>query len=433
MFQGLDKNTAKRMIHSLLESGQPPKLGAQYVNVATEPTLKRLRFDYLDGILKSDQGRDGAGVCKWVVANYGNGKTQFLRCLQSIAWELNYTTAFVELSQDECPLDRPDRVYTAVARSIQAAPRTSSDVDRGRGIEVMLQQLLDRLFPEVLSGVVDPRVKEQAITWVESSLSSTPIECSSFRTAATKHLIAKLTGDLTTANLSASYLRGDQMPMSEYKSIGLYEKLDKSSGFIFLRSLCQFLQRSELASGTVLLFDEARRSLSLMSTKSKKVACENLLSVINRCNSEELPGTMFVYAVMPDFFSDFATNYPALQQRCGPNTKIDLEVINNGNEVDLLQKIGNRIAKVFSIANDDIDINEALVEQNCEVIAHCTLKQTMGSGTRRLFVKTWCDVLQQSRDSLLYELDEQMVERFIEGARQQLDAVEQEAVETEGE
>ena len=57
----------------------------------------------------------------------------------------------------------------------------------------------------------------------------------------------------------------------------------------------------------------------------------------------------------------------------------------------------------------------------------------MGSGTRRLFVKTWCDVLQQSRDSGLCELDEQMVERLIEGARQQLDDVEQEAVESEGE
>ena len=97
MFEDLDRNTAKRIIHSLLESGQPPKLGAKYLNVATEPTLKRLQFDYLDGILKSYEGRDGAGVCKWVVANYGNGKTQFLRCLQSIAWDLNYATAFVEL------------------------------------------------------------------------------------------------------------------------------------------------------------------------------------------------------------------------------------------------------------------------------------------------------------------------------------------------
>ena len=57
----------------------------------------------------------------------------------------------------------------------------------------------------------------------------------------------------------------------------------------------------------------------------------------------------------------------------------------------------------------------------------------MGSGTRRLFVKTWCDVLQQSRDSGLCELDEQMVERLIEGARVQLDEVEQEAIESEGE
>ncbi len=52
-------------------------------------------------------GEMARGVCKWVVANYGNGKTQFLRCLQELAWNMGYVTAFVELSQDECPLDRP--------------------------------------------------------------------------------------------------------------------------------------------------------------------------------------------------------------------------------------------------------------------------------------------------------------------------------------
>ena len=78
------------------------------------------------------------------------------------------------------------------------------------------------------------------------------------------------------------------------------------------------LQRSELAAGTAFLFDEGPPILSLMSSKAQKLACENLLTVINRCNSGDLPGTLFLYAVMPEFFTEFATAYPALQQRCGP-------------------------------------------------------------------------------------------------------------------
>lgn len=142
----LDRRTASRIIYSLAESGQPPKLGASYLNVGTEPIIRRLRNDYLEDLLTPFEGQDGSGACKWVEANYGNGKTQFLRCIQEEAWKYNYVTSFVELSQDECPLDRPDRVYGAVARAIQAKPLAPSDIDRGQGIDAMLQQLLDRNF-----------------------------------------------------------------------------------------------------------------------------------------------------------------------------------------------------------------------------------------------------------------------------------------------
>jgi hypothetical protein len=180
MSDTLDRWTASRIIHSLAESGQPPKLGASYLNVGTERTIQRIRNDYLEDLLTPFEGQDGSGACKWVEANYGNGKTQFLRCIQEEAWKLNYVTAFVELSQDECPLDRPDRIYGAIARYIQARPLTPADVDRGRGIDVALQQLLDRKFGGVLSGTVNDELRDQAVAWVETSLASTPVESSGF-------------------------------------------------------------------------------------------------------------------------------------------------------------------------------------------------------------------------------------------------------------
>jgi hypothetical protein len=70
---------ASRIIHSLGDSGQPPKLGALNLNVGTEPIIRRLRTDYMEDLLTPFEGQDGGGACKWVEANYGNGKTQFLR------------------------------------------------------------------------------------------------------------------------------------------------------------------------------------------------------------------------------------------------------------------------------------------------------------------------------------------------------------------
>lgn len=430
----LDKNTAIRILHSLAESGQPPKLGAYHLNQGTDAILRRLSSDYLDGILRSYEGRDGAGVCKWVVANYGNGKTQFLRCLEEQAWELNYTTAFVELSQNECPLDRPDLVYKAVARAIQAKPLSFNDVDRGRGLDVALAQLLDRMFNGLLTKSIEPDLKIQAIAWVETSLASTPVESSSFKKAVEMFLLSTIQGDSNSAKIAAAYLRGEAVSTFDFKSIGLYEKLDKSNGFLFLRSLCQLLQRTELASGTVLLFDEARRSLSLMSTRTQKIACENLLSVINRCNSEELPGTMFVYAVMPEFFTDFATAYPALQQRCGPNTRINLEELHGIQEEELLRRIGLKIVDVFTAAYGETTFAPNILENNLSITARETLRQTLvGSGIRRLFVKTWTNILMQARELGMPLLNADDLQALFAGAKSQLDSAEQVAVNAEGE
>jgi len=430
----LDRRTASRIIHSLAESGQPPKLGASYLNVGTEKLIHRLRGDYLEDLLTCYEGQDGSGACKWVEANYGNGKTQFLRCVQEEAWKLNYVTAFVELSQDECPLDRPDRVYGSIARSIQAQPLSAADVDRGRGIDVALSQLLDRKFQGVLSGNPNEDLRDQAVTWVDTSLAATPVESTGFRIAVVQYLLARLNGDSHKAQVAAAYLRGEPYESKQLREIDLYEKLDKSTGFRFLRSLCQMIQRSEFAAGTVLLFDEARRSLSLMSSKAQKVACENLLTIINRCNSGELPGTLFLYAVMPEFFTEFATAYPALQQRCGPSTRINLESLQGIKELDLLQMIGNKITEVFRIAYEDAPADGEQLKANLRCFAEQALRQTMvGSGTRRLMVSSWVRALQGFRETGLRPLSKDDAQAVMDGVKEQLEATDSKAVVAEGE
>ncbi|MEX0718949.1 MAG: BREX system ATP-binding domain-containing protein [Planctomycetaceae bacterium] len=433
MLDSLDPRMAHRIIHSLAESGQPPKFGASFLNVGTDRIIQGLRSDYLEGLLTPFDGQDGQGTCKWVEANYGNGKTQFLRCVQEVAWSRNFVTAFVELSQDECPLDRMDRVYGAIARSLQAPPLVLADIDRGRGIEVAFQQLLDRKFEGVLSGTPNDELKAQAIEWVESSLASTPTESTGYRHAAVRHLLAKLRGEGDAAMLTAAFLRGEPCPAKELKTLGVHEKLDKASGMRFLRSLCQLLQRSELATGTVLLFDEARRSLSLMSNKSKAIACENLLTIINKCNSGDLPGTLFLYAVMPVFFTDFADVYPALQQRCMPATRINLEALQI-NEEELLRQMGRRITDVFRIAHPDAPGDDKVLARSLQRVANLAQKRTMvGTGTRRLLVGTWVRALQEFRNDGVKPLADEDIERLMESTRKELDATEEAQVAAEGE
>src|SRR5262249_51463751 len=152
------------------------------------------------------------------------------------------------------------------------------------GIDQTLERLLDRIVPGIFSGTADDMTKELAETWVNSTLRNTPCDSLAYRELWVRHLNAKIKGDEDTMRITSACLRGESVPNADLVKIGVYEKLDKSNGFRWLRSMCQLIQRAEMAQGTALLFDEARRSLSLMSVRAQKIACENLLSLINYCS-----------------------------------------------------------------------------------------------------------------------------------------------------
>jgi hypothetical protein len=428
----VNQRNAKFVLQSLKESGQPPKWGASLINVGTDRLLRRLTEEYLKDHCAPIEDLDGGGACKWIEADYGNGKTQFLRCVQEDAWQENYVTAFVELSQDECPLDRPDKIFGAVARALQASPADISDVDRCRGLDIALEQLIERRFPGVLTGLPNDALRAQVVEWL-NGLRSLPVESTSLLTAAVKHILAMLEGDEETAEITRLYLRGEPLPAAELKKAGIFEKLDKSNGFRLLRTACQLVQRSGLATGVVLLFDEARRTLSLMSTKAQKVACENLLSVINRCNSGEFPGTLFLYAVMPEFFTNFVTNYPALQQRCGASTRLNVNSLQGIKEADLLTKIGSKITSVFQLIHQGFVIDEEVLRHNLNALATEAIRDAGGTGTRRLMVRSWVRHLNDMWHDGVTKLNQDDAQALVTGVSEELSNAERVEVEAEGE
>lgn len=429
----IDKRVAKMILESLRTSGQPPKWGASEINVGTERLLDSLRTKYLEDHCAAVDGLDGGGACKWVVADYGNGKTQFLRCLQAQSWKLNYVTAYVEFSQEECPLDRPERVFAAVARKLQASPTGPADVDRSLGFDQVLCQLFDRRFEGVLTGMAPPEDLIKNARQFASELKLIPAESSALLHAASVHLLAKMDGDSERDRISKLYLRGESVPISELKTIGVYEKLDASSAFRLLRSVCQLLQRSGLAAGTVLLFDEAGRTLSLMSPKSQKKTCENLLSVINHCNSGEFPGTLFLYGMPTDFFT-FADNYPALQQRCGPATRINLNELQGLKELDLLKQIAKKVAKLFSFAYDFPLPSAEHLLPSLDNLAMKTLGgNPMGSGTRRDLVKSCVAYFDRMREGDSEILDPTQAEALLATVREELATMDRNTTNADGE
>jgi hypothetical protein len=170
-----------------------------------------------------------------------------------------------------------------------------------------------------------------------------------------------------------------------------------------------------------------------MSARSQLHACENLLSVINHCNNGDFPGTMFLYAVMPEFFTNFVTAYPALQQRCGPATRVNLNVVQGMTELDLLREIAKKVLTIHCAAYAWTPPDGISVDAQLDQVAKASLRHAMGTGSRRLLVKTTVQLLDQFRDSGVFALSESDALTLASGAVEELKAMEAAAVDSEGE
>jgi hypothetical protein len=390
---------AKKIIKSLGESGLPPNQGVAFYNVGNESLLSTLEKEYFEDYLK-----DGGAAFKLVVGYYGSGKSHFLLCIRDLAWRHNFVVSRTELSPRECPYDDQLAVYKSVARNIIWHSEDKSVSDE-TGLPAFLENHFYRLCSKMGIDEVfeEAGINSKLNAWIEN-LKRARVESPSFLNAVRAYFRALALSDEEQRRLIGSYLLGESLGVTQIRSFDAYEKMDKSNAFRQLRSLCQII--SELGySGTVLLFDEGDRMISIGAPKREKIAIDNLREVVDRCANDQLPGTLFVYAVPPQFVNDIAPKYDAFYQRIGRlsdafsrrnhfSPLIDLAHLDLPG-LELLKKIGERILPVFELAYN-CSFDSERQKQNISLLAdECA--QLLGENYRRVFVKTLVTFLNEQR------------------------------------
>lgn len=389
----LDQRLARRILGQMGENGKPPELGISHVNAGNESYLQLIDKVYIKDVI----AETGGSTFKLVQGTYGAGKTHFLYCVRDLAWRRKLAVAFVTISPKECPLDKPRRVYQAVAQQLEL-PRKKYDDDPVRGID------------DIVRHAVETRLEkdgaEKTRTWIDE-LSRAPIDRHSFRHALVAHMTSVIDKDREAQARIAAWLRGEDLPVSDAKAHGLYEVPSDHNGFSMLRSLCQAISRLGFG-GSALLFDEAERRLSIdpKRRKSTEEAMDHLRELVDLCGRSELPKTLILYAVTPAFTQNVLPEYPALQQRLGSPIQylsahnpraplIDLEALDLDPR-KLLREVGVRLAAAARCAYDWSPKDEVITGNLGQLVDMVTEEQLEVSH-RRLFVKIWVRLLDDLR------------------------------------
>lgn len=409
--QELTRREAKHIVHKLGESGLPPNKGIAHYNVGNESLLCTLEEEYFKDYLK-----DGGASFKLVVGDYGAGKSHFLLCVRDRAWRHGFVVSRTELSPKECPYDNQLAVYQSIARNIIWHTEDVT-VEDDKGLPTFLENHFNEMCAklEIDAPFDGQQVHPKLRGWLDSVLRSN-VESPSYKHAVHGYFHAVARGDETQKSLLGSYLLGEPITAKQTQAFNVNEKMDKSNAFRMLRSMCQLIHDLGHA-GTVLLFDEGDRMVSIGSSKQEKLACDNLREVIDRCAGDQLPGTLFMYAVPPRFVTDIAPKYEALSQRIGRkadvfsrrnpfSTIISLEELDLPG-VELLREIGKRILAVYEVA---YRVNFDVTRQggNIDLLAH-QCAQLLSDHHRRLFVKTLVNFLNEQRFDGERDYDEEKV------------------------
>lgn len=417
----LTQQEAQHIIRKLGESGIPPTRGLEAYTVGMDSILGTLESEYLKGYL-----RDGGSSFKLVVGEYGSGKSHFLYRLRDVAWANGYVVSRTELSPKECPYDNQLKVYQAVVNNLIYHDPDPNVADT-QGIEAFLENHFFHTMrmlgiEQMMTSIgLDVRVK----MWLETILRF-KVESPSYRHAVYFYLQAAAEESEAKKRVIGAWLRGEAVTLRDVREFSITERIDRSVAFKMLRSLSQLVHELGYA-GLALLFDEGDRMVSIGSSRTEKVACDNLREVIDRCAGESLPSTLFAYAVPPYFVTNIAPQYEALSQRISSKVKfsrknpysvqISLDQLDYPGE-ELLRKIGEKLLGVFEQAYD-VKLDHELQARNIAQLAD-TCAALLSTSHRRHFVKSLMDMLaeQRAEGERLYEQDN--VQNVVRAVTEQL-------------
>src|SRR5450830_615170 len=297
------------IIHSL-RAGVVPRVGQHLIQVGRQRELETLVDDI-------NRVADGGSSIRFVIGEYGAGKTFFLNLIRSVAMEKNLGTANADLN--------PDRRLHATggqARSLYAE---------------LMRNISTRTKPDggAMTGIV-----ERFIATAKSEAAAAGKSTESIIREKLEQLMEMVNG-FDFADVIAAYCRGFEEGNEALKSdaikwlrgefttktdarqaLGVRTIVDDASFYDQLKLFARFVRLAGY-SGFLVCLDELVNLYKLANTQARNANYEQILRILNDSLQGSAGGLGFILGGTPEFVMDTRRglySYPALQSRLAENT-----------------------------------------------------------------------------------------------------------------
>ena len=297
-------------IISSLRAGVVPRRGFAHIQVGRADEVTAIGRDL-------DRVADGGSMVRFVIGDYGAGKTFFLNLAASIAAEKKLVTAAADLTPDR-------RLHATGGQS------------RGLYAELM-RNLSTRSTPDggALSGVVD-----KFVTTAQSKARSQGVSVESVIAGRLQDL-SQMVGGYDFAQVIGQYwagydsgndqlmadairwLRGEFTTKTDARiALGVRTIVNDSNVYDTLKLMARFVRLAGFA-GLIVCFDEMVNLYKLANTVARNGNYEQVLRIVNDCLQGQAAGLGVLFGGTPELLMDTRRglySYDALRSRLAENS-----------------------------------------------------------------------------------------------------------------
>ena len=293
-----------------LRTGVVPRVGQQHIQVGRAREVEALVSD-IDRIV------DGGSGVRFVIGEYGSGKTFFLNLVRSIALQKKLVTIHADLS--------PDRRLHATggqARSLYAElmrnMATRAKPDGGAMSNVVERFISEALAEADRAGLTPDTVIRAGLAQLMELTGGYD-----FAEVINKYWQGYDTGNEQLKSDAVRWLRGEFTTRTDARNaLGVRTIVDDANVYDQLKLLALFVRLAGF-SGLLVVLDEMVNLYKLANSQARNSNYEQILRIINDATQGTATGLGFIMGGTPDFLMDPRRglySYTALQSRLAENS-----------------------------------------------------------------------------------------------------------------
>jgi hypothetical protein len=288
-----------------LRAGVVPRRGQQHIQVGRVAEIEALLADV-------ERMLDGGSSMRFVIGDYGSGKTFFLFLVRSIALTKRLVTVHADLTPDRRLHSTSGHARTLYAEMMRnLSTRSKPD---GGGLKSVVERFVTSALKEAREQEREP---DEVIHERLESLSEL-VGGYDFASVVAAYWRGHDTGDEELKENAVRWLRAEFTTKTDArKALGVRTIIRDANFYDHLKLMARFVRLAGYG-GLLVCLDELVNLYKLPNTRSRNTNYEQILRILNDSLQGIAVGVGFLLCGTPEFLSDTRKglySYPALQSR----------------------------------------------------------------------------------------------------------------------